>query len=140
MQFKENQQCTAKSKRSGKQCNNYPMNGKNVCRMHGGKSTGPPKDNQNALIHGAYSSLLSNIEQQVIIEEQQALDNLDGDITKNAVMMHRGFILAKTPEFQELGLKLVSEALSRARKLKLARQELLQAKDSDENKPLPWVD
>ena len=26
------------------------------CRMHGGKNTGPPKGNQNALTHGIYSS------------------------------------------------------------------------------------
>jgi hypothetical protein len=40
MQFgDENQpQCTAKSKRSGKQCKNPPMSGMRVCRMHGGKS------------------------------------------------------------------------------------------------------
>jgi hypothetical protein len=26
------------------------------CRLHGGKSTGPPKGNQNALKHGRYTA------------------------------------------------------------------------------------
>ena len=34
-------QCQAKSKRSQLQCRGPAVLGKNVCRMHGGKSTGP---------------------------------------------------------------------------------------------------
>ena len=34
------QRCRANSKRSGSQCGNFAMKGKQVCRMHGGKSTG----------------------------------------------------------------------------------------------------
>jgi len=34
-------QCTAKSKRTQQQCKSPAMRGKTVCRMHGGKSTGP---------------------------------------------------------------------------------------------------
>ncbi len=30
--------------------------GKRRCRMHGGKSTGPPKGSQNALKHGRYTA------------------------------------------------------------------------------------
>ncbi len=33
--------CQAKSKRTGKQCGNWAMKGKRVCRNHGGLSTGP---------------------------------------------------------------------------------------------------
>ena len=45
--------CGAKT-RSGGECSNFGMkNGR--CRMHGGKSTGAPKGNQNALKHGLYS-------------------------------------------------------------------------------------
>ena len=33
--------CNARSKRSGEQCCKAAMRGKNVCRMHGGASTGP---------------------------------------------------------------------------------------------------
>lgn len=35
------QRCRAKSKRSGKQCKNYAIKGKGVCRMHGAR--GGPK-------------------------------------------------------------------------------------------------
>lgn len=34
-------QCKAKSKRSGSRCRAPAVEGKSVCRMHGGKSTGP---------------------------------------------------------------------------------------------------
>ena len=34
-------QCKAKSKRSGERCLAPAVKGKSVCRMHGGKSTGP---------------------------------------------------------------------------------------------------
>lgn len=44
--------CGAKT-RSGEPCKNGAMaNGR--CRMHGGKSTGPPKKNQNAKKHGFF--------------------------------------------------------------------------------------
>ena len=33
--------CQAKSKRTKKQCRSPAMHGKSVCRIHGGKSTGP---------------------------------------------------------------------------------------------------
>ena len=33
--------CQAQSKRSKQQCRKASMTGKNVCRIHGGKSTGP---------------------------------------------------------------------------------------------------
>lgn len=33
--------CTAKSKQSGQRCRNFCTKGKTVCRIHGGKSTGP---------------------------------------------------------------------------------------------------
>lgn len=45
--------CAAKN-RKGKPCARRPMkNGR--CHLHGGKSPGPPKGNQNALKHGFYS-------------------------------------------------------------------------------------
>ena len=34
-------QCTAKSKRSQKQCLKWAIRGRNTCHMHGGKSQGP---------------------------------------------------------------------------------------------------
>ena len=47
--------CGARSKRTGEPCRSAAMkNGR--CRMHGGKSTGAPKGNQNALKHGNYTA------------------------------------------------------------------------------------
>ena len=133
-------QCKAKSKRTHVQCQANAMKGKNVCYHHGGMSPGAKKNNAYAKTHGAYSGVFSAAEELVIIEEQKALDKLDDDITKNAVMIHRGFTLSNDKQHSELGLKLAGESLSRARKLKMSRQELQRAKDSDDNKPLPWQD
>lgn len=50
----EASRCGAKT-RKGTPCQAPAMkNGR--CRMHGGKSTGPPKGSQNALKHGYYSA------------------------------------------------------------------------------------
>jgi hypothetical protein len=47
--------CGARSKRTGEPCRSAAMkNGR--CRMHGGKSSGAPKGNQNALKHGNYTA------------------------------------------------------------------------------------
>jgi hypothetical protein len=51
--FLKSPRCGAKT-RSGTPCKSPAMaNGR--CRMHGGKSTGPPRGNQNALKHGFYT-------------------------------------------------------------------------------------
>ncbi|MFH1974657.1 MAG: HGGxSTG domain-containing protein [Pseudomonadota bacterium] len=51
--FLRSPRCGAKT-RSGTPCKSPAMtNGR--CRLHGGKSTGPPKGNQNAFKHGLYS-------------------------------------------------------------------------------------
>jgi len=47
--------CGARSKRTGEPCRSAAMkNGR--CRMHGGKSSGAPKGNPNALKHGNYTA------------------------------------------------------------------------------------
>ena len=52
--FKDVPLCGAYSRRTGKPCRQPAMkNGK--CRLHGGKSTGPPKGNANALKQGFYT-------------------------------------------------------------------------------------
>ncbi len=47
--------CLAKN-REGTPCQAPAMRGKRRCRLHGGKSTGPPKGSQNALKHGHYTA------------------------------------------------------------------------------------
>lgn len=52
--FLNSPRCGAKT-RSGKPCKAPAMkNGR--CRMHGGKSSGAPKGNRNALKHGLYTA------------------------------------------------------------------------------------
>ena len=59
-------QCQARSKRSGLQCQGPAVKGKQVCRMHGGKSTGPrtaegrQRCTEARLIHGQETTALRN--------------------------------------------------------------------------------
>jgi len=47
--------CLARTKRTGLPCRAPAMiNGR--CRLHGGKSSGPPIGNKNALKHGFYTT------------------------------------------------------------------------------------
>ena len=47
--------CGART-RFGSACRSPAVNGKKRCRMHGGaKGSGAPRDNKNALKHGAYT-------------------------------------------------------------------------------------
>jgi hypothetical protein len=47
--------CSAYARRTGQPCRNGAMaNGR--CRMHGGKSPGAPKSNDNAYRHGDYTA------------------------------------------------------------------------------------
>lgn len=53
--FLNAERCGAKSRRTGKPCKAPAMkNGR--CRMHGGKASGAPKGNRNALKHGLYTA------------------------------------------------------------------------------------
>lgn len=66
--------CGAKT-RNGGTCKNWAMaNGR--CRMHGGKSTGPPKNNQNAKKHGFFSKYIpkETLEIMGMLEEKSPDD------------------------------------------------------------------
>lgn len=47
--------CGARN-RAGNPCQAPAMRGRQRCRLHGGKSTGPPKGNRNAWKHGLRSA------------------------------------------------------------------------------------
>jgi len=53
----ERKYCGAKT-RSGEPCKLPPMKGKKRCRLHGGKSTGPPKGSKNHLITGEFETII----------------------------------------------------------------------------------
>ena len=66
--------CGAKT-RSGAPCKNRAMaNGR--CRMHGGKSTGPPKKNKNAVTHGLFAKYLPK-ETLELVEQIEDVSPLD---------------------------------------------------------------
>src|SRR5690625_6299623 len=73
---KKRKRCGAKT-RSGGKCKNWAMaNGR--CRMHGGKSTGPPKQNSNARTHGLFAKYLPDETLEIMnsINEIKPLDIL----------------------------------------------------------------
>lgn len=74
--------CRAKSKRSGDRCKNSPLRGKEVCRFHGGRSTGPKTARGKAMValshtikHGLYSKKFKRIEKlsKELIAKSKAL-------------------------------------------------------------------
>lgn len=78
MAFKDAPRCTAKAKSTGKRCHNPAVNGRSVCRLHGGNAGRP-------LIHGRYS-----VEHRKSLEEkvQKFLeDPAPGDLTSELALM-----------------------------------------------------
>lgn len=65
--------CGART-RSGDPCQSPAISGKGRCRMHGGKGSGAPKDNQNAIKHGCYTrkSLAEDRDTRMLIREIEA--------------------------------------------------------------------
>lgn len=98
--------CAARSKRSGKGCQNAPCTGSTKCRMHGGKSEGRP------LKHGRYSQRLpaavraayeSNLTDPTLLEARQTLSLLDSIAQLQAERIEDG----DGPTFRAEAMKLV---------------------------------
>ena len=66
--------CGAKT-REGLPCAAPAIAGKARCRMHGGKGSGAPRGNQNALKHGYYTREEKALRQELrqLIQESRAL-------------------------------------------------------------------
>ena len=65
-------QCTAKSKRSGARCLAPAVKGKSVCKMHGGKSTGPRSE--EGLLRSGRSRLTHGTQtRRVRLEHKKAM-------------------------------------------------------------------
>ncbi|WP_368780868.1 HGGxSTG domain-containing protein [Alicyclobacillus fastidiosus] len=76
--------CRAKT-RSGHSCKNAPMaNGR--CRMHGGKSTGPPPEkmrgNKNAVVTGERETITI---WKIPEDERSCLSNVDHDVLAQTI-------------------------------------------------------
>ena len=96
--------CGART-RSGQPCQNRAMaNGR--CRMHGGKSTGAPKANQNARTHGIYSDAL--VEDERSLWDQVEVGNLDNAIRIAHLQLRRAMIAQRAAEAGD-GLDLDAE-------------------------------
>ena len=67
--------CQAKSKRTKQQCRSPAIRGKRVCRIHGGKSTGP-KTEQGQNLCGTAKTLHGRETRAIRAERQQALAEL----------------------------------------------------------------
>ena len=67
--------CQAKSKRTKQQCRSPAIRGKRVCRIHGGKSTGP-KTQQGRNLCGAAKTLHGRETRAIRAKRQQALAEL----------------------------------------------------------------
>ncbi len=72
--------CKAKSKRTGKQCQRFSVDGYKVCYHHGA-GAGPPKGNKNAMKHGAYVNELLDEKEKIIFDEYY--QQLNSDFTLN---------------------------------------------------------
>lgn len=106
--------CGAKT-RAGGSCKAPAMaNGR--CRVHGGSSTGAPK-NTNAVKHGFYSDALLPEERDLY--ERVEIGSLDDEIKLARVKLHRFVRLAGSTELQEL----IDGALEVARKTGMAYDE-----------------
>ena len=67
--------CQAKSKRTKQQCRSPAIRGKRVCRIHGGKSTGP-KTQQGRNLCGAARTIHGRETRGIRAKRQQALAEL----------------------------------------------------------------
>jgi hypothetical protein len=78
--------CGAKT-RSGRPCPNHPFTGATRCRMHGGKGSGAPKGNQNAVTHGFYAKGLHPAEAEIWADI--SLGTLDDEIKLCRIQLAR---------------------------------------------------
>jgi hypothetical protein len=80
--------CKAKSKRTGKQCQQWAVIGYEVCYHHGANPKnhgGPPEKNKNAMTYGAYVNKVLDEEERVVFQEFYTL-------------LHKDFILNKSSD------------------------------------------
>jgi len=119
--------CTAKSKRSGVQCNSHAVKEKTKCRMHGGKSIGAAKNNTYGVKAGAvYSKFLSEEDQQLEKDSNSLLGKLDHELSIARIQLARA-LKAQTNDPDSLKdlPKTIDLFLGRINSLEKTRKELL---------------
>jgi hypothetical protein len=84
--------CKARSKSTGVRCGNVAMKGKRVCHIHGGRSPGPPRGNQNSFKHGRYAASSSKADlglaRELLNKLRTAISRLKecGDVHKKGTL------------------------------------------------------
>jgi hypothetical protein len=126
-------QCTAKSKRSGVQCNSHAVKEKTKCRMHGGKSTGKPGNKNAKKENGVYSKFLSEEDKQLEQTSVSLLGKLDSELSIARIQLARA-LKAQTndPDSLKDFPKTIDLFLGRINSLEKTRKELLHD-DSQDN-------
>lgn len=105
------ERCGAK-KRDGTPCQSWPVKGKTRCRLHGGKSTGPPKGSKNAWKNGIYAQGIKDEEKELY--EEIKVGTLDDDIRIMKLQLIRAVKAQKEFENENkgVGLETVEEKSS----------------------------
>ncbi len=91
--------CGAKT-RGGWPCKRAPSKGAKRCKLHGGASTGAPKENSNAATHGFYSDALTADEKP--LWERIQIGSIDDEIRLMRVKLHRLVKLSGSADVAEL--------------------------------------
>jgi len=79
--------CGAKT-RSGEPCKRHAVPGSSRCKLHGGKSSGPPKGSKNAAKPGSiYSQFLTDEEQADF--QAAEIDQIDDELRMTKVLLGR---------------------------------------------------
>jgi hypothetical protein len=79
--------CGAKT-RSGEPCKRHAVPGSSRCKLHGGKSSGPPKGSKNAATPGSiYSQFLTDEEQADF--QAAEIDQIDDELRMTKVLLGR---------------------------------------------------
>jgi hypothetical protein len=117
-EFPMAQQCTAKSKQSGKQCKRWASPGSSVCVMHGSRG-GAPNGNVNAIRHGAFAAKLSDKDRELF----SALSDQPAEILSAIArlsMVRIGKLVEHEQQNQGLQLFEISDGPDGKRKLRRA--------------------
>ena len=142
--------CNADIHDRSRKCRNDAIIGKTKCRMHGGKSTGPPKKNKNAVKHRIYCKDFTEDEKKCLTEIDH--DNQATELDELTVMalrvwnhvsiLHNAKLQDGKVNADELirFIEILNRTINSKARIKHARLMLKNSDNSEENKPLPFID
>lgn len=92
-------QCGAKTRAGG--CCKAPAMKNGRCRVHGGSSTGAPKENKNAITHGFYSNALADDDERILYSSA-TIGGLDDEIRLAKVKLYRYVKASNSVDMQKM--------------------------------------